>query len=107
MYHSNLDFDKVGRSIVDFLDRFKHELVAEVKNVVSVRERAQSTAREVDEVLSRREAAALLNCSLTTLCHYQKQGVIPFYKAGKKVLFKREELLDAIRKQVRKGGRHE
>lgn len=93
-------------TLVDFLDAFKLDLVAEVSKAIQ-KEIApvHITTRSQDQTLTRREAAKLLDCSLTTLCHYQKEGVIPFYKVGKKVLFKREEILDAIRKQVRKGGK--
>jgi excisionase family DNA binding protein len=104
----NQMLDDARQSFLGFLDAFKSDLIGEVKGTIQ-NEISLTGAHEkkLDQTLSRREAAALLDCSLTTLCQYQKQGTIPYYKVGKKVLFKREELLEAIRKQVKKGGRHE
>ncbi len=99
--------DEARLSLLGFLDAFKSDLIGEVKNTIQNEIAAVKPSEAHDQTLNRREAAALLNCSLATLCQYQKQGTIPYYKAGKKVLFKREELLEAIRKQVGKGGRHE
>jgi excisionase family DNA binding protein len=106
---SKLDLiEKAKASLVDLLDDFKTDLVAEVRK--SMKEELSTTrsiAASPDQTLTRIEAAKLLNCSFTTLCHYQKEGVIPFYKVGKKVLFKREEVLAAIRRQVKKNRSHE
>lgn len=100
--------EKAKLSLVDFLEGFKTDLVTEVrKSLKEEMSMVQSAVKSPDQTLTRREAAKLLDCSLTTLCHYQKEGVIPFYKVGKKVLFKREEILVAIRHQVKNGGRHE
>ena len=97
--------DDAKHSLESFLETFKLDLIGEVKKVVQTEISAvHSVAISPDQTLTRQEAANLLNCSLTTLCHYQKTGAVPFYKVGKKVIFKREELLDSIRKQVKKGG---
>lgn len=104
---NNLGLSQVGKSILDFLDGFKQELVTEIRTAIALEKSSEQPSSNADQVLTRKEAAELLDCSLATLCHYQKQGTIPFYKAGKKVIFRREELLEAIRKQARKGGRHE
>ncbi len=53
----------------------------------------------VDEskMLNRKEACKLLGCSSTTLWNYQRKGLIPFHKVGKKVLFNRSELLNHLK----------
>lgn len=97
--------EEARQSLFEFLETFKLDLIGEVKKAVQIEMAAvQDIAKSPDQVLMRQEAADLLNCSLTTLCQYQKEGKIPFYKVGKKVIFKREELLESIRKQVKKGG---
>lgn len=107
MLNSNLIEDAKVK-FVDFLDAFKLDLISEVSKAIQKEiTTAQSAVNSQDQTLTRREAAKLLNCSFTTLCHYQKEGVIPFYKVGKKVLFKREEILAAIRHQVKNVLRHE
>jgi excisionase family DNA binding protein len=100
--------ERASQSLLGFFEGFKLDLIAEVKEVMQKEIlSARADEKSEEQVLTRQEAAKLLDCSLTTLCHYQKEGVIPFYKVGKKVLFKRKEILDSIRKQVKKGGRHE
>lgn len=105
---NSLLLEKAQYSILEFLEEFQANLLMEVKKTMQQEISSKQTQDvSADEILTRKEAAALLNCSLTTLCHYQKEGIIPFYKAGKKVIFKKQEILDAIRRQVKKGGRHE
>nr|WP_321453525.1 helix-turn-helix domain-containing protein [uncultured Carboxylicivirga sp.] len=45
------------------------------------------------QLLSRQEASEFLRCSLTTLYHHQRNGVIPFYQVGRKILFSKDDLL--------------
>jgi excisionase family DNA binding protein len=51
-----------------------------------------------EELVTRQEAANLLGISLPTLHHYSKHGVIPAYRIGSRVRFKRGELLDCLKK---------
>ncbi|MBS2210264.1 helix-turn-helix domain-containing protein [Carboxylicivirga mesophila] len=53
--------------------------------------------REEKDILTRKEAMELLNCSHSTLYRYQKEGEVPYFKIGKKVLFKKSELLEFIK----------
>ncbi len=48
------------------------------------------------EYWSRKETAKFIGCSLTTLYHYQRKGILPFVKLGNKVLFNKEEVLKAL-----------
>ena len=51
-----------------------------------------------DEIyLSQREAAKFLRVSLPTLISWKKSRRIPFYQHGRKVLFKRSEVLEAMK----------
>lgn len=45
-----------------------------------------------------RQAAKFLNISLPTIIKWKKTGKIPYYQEGRTVLFKKSELLDALRK---------
>jgi excisionase family DNA binding protein len=57
-----------------------------------------------DELLSRKEVASLLQISLPTLHKKQREGKIPFYRMGTRILFKKSEVmksLDAVRKYKR------
>lgn len=50
-----------------------------------------------DQLLNRKQACKLLGCSLTTLYHYQRKGLIPFHKVGRKVLFNRSAILEHLK----------
>jgi excisionase family DNA binding protein len=51
-----------------------------------------------EELVTREQAANLLGISLPTLHHYSKHGIIPAYRIGSRVRFKRGELLDCLKK---------
>jgi excisionase family DNA binding protein len=54
-----------------------------------------------DEIyLSQREAAKFLRVSLPTLISWKKARKIPFYQHGRKVLFKKSEVLEAMKNTV-------
>lgn len=57
--------------------------------------------KDPDEVyLSQREAARFLRVSLPTLISWKKARKIPFYQHGRKVLFKKSEVLEAMKNSV-------
>ncbi|MCX6249815.1 MAG: helix-turn-helix domain-containing protein [Bacteroidetes bacterium] len=57
--------------------------------------------KDPDELyLSQREAARFLRVSLPTLISWKKARKIPFYQHGRKVLFKKSEVLEAMKNSV-------
>lgn len=61
----------------------------------------RSETKEADEVyFSQREAARFLRISLPTLISWKKARKIPFYQHGRKVLYKRSEVLEALKNEV-------
>lgn len=55
-------------------------------------------SNSTDEILlTRSEAAKLLNCNLVTLWRYTRAGLIPYYRVGKKMFFLKSEILKKIR----------
>lgn len=60
------------------------------------RRNTPTTKKENEEYLSRKEVAELLKISLPTLRKYCLDEQIPSYKLGKKVLFKRSEVEQAL-----------
>jgi len=76
-------------SIEDFRAMLKETLV-EVVNEIQLEKESHST------LIGIQEAAALLNLAVTTLYEKTSQRTIPHYKHGKKVMFKKSELLDWV-----------
>lgn len=48
------------------------------------------------EIMSRIETAELLGISLPTLHHWNKVGIIKFYKLGNRTYIKRSEILETL-----------
>lgn len=57
----------------------------------------ESENQEVENLLTRGQTAKLLNCNLVTLWRYTRAGKFPFYRAGRKMFFKRSEILEKIK----------
>lgn len=53
---------------------------------------------EESTLLTIQEASTLLNVSLSTLHSYKKQGKLPFHRIGRRVYFKKTEILEALNK---------
>ena len=57
--------------------------------------------KEPDEVyLSQSETAKFLRMSMPTIISWKKSGKIPFYQRGRKILFKKSEVLDAMKSKI-------
>jgi excisionase family DNA binding protein len=58
----------------------------------------EKTIESEDAYLSQKEAARFLRVSPPTIIKWKKEGKIPYYQEGRTILFKRSELLEALRK---------
>lgn len=59
------------------------------------------SSKDAEVLLTREEAAKMLSISLVTLWKYTKEDVIPAYRIGTKVRYKKSEILLAL-KQMNK-----
>jgi excisionase family DNA binding protein len=57
-----------------------------------------SNQSESEDLLTRKEAANLLGVSLPTLHEYTTRSIIPAYRLGTRVRYKKGEILDCLRK---------
>lgn len=77
-----------------FFQFSKTELKSLLKEIL--REISTEERREVENnttLINIQEAAALLNLAVTTLYEKTSEKTIPHYKHGKKIMFKKSELL--------------
>ena len=58
-----------------------------------------------DGFLTRTQVAELLQVSFPTLHRYQKEGLIPYRKIGRRILYSKCEVLEAIKITKKKVGR--
>ena len=64
------------------------------------------TSQGNNDYLNRKQACDFLGCSTTTLYNYQKNGLIPYYKLGKKIFYRKSEILSLMKiDNSKKGGR--
>ncbi len=70
----------------------------------TIRETLLNTAPPIDpfpakeDLITRKEAAELLHISCTTLQLWTKEGKLPFYRIGRKVFYRRSEVLISLKK---------
>lgn len=76
-------------STSEFLDQIE----ARVKNLLN---NQPVRSIENDKLLTREEASKFLNITLATLNTYTKQGKIKSYRIGSRVIYKTEDLLEAL-----------
>jgi len=50
-----------------------------------------------EEYMSRQDAAAFLHCSLVTLYHYEKNGKLIPLRLGRKILYPKQSLINAMK----------
>lgn len=74
------------------------QLVTELRKVIK-EEQLQNENNQ--ELLTREEAAKLLSISLVTLWKYTKENIIPAYRIGTKIRYKKADILTAL-KQMNK-----
>ena len=73
-----------------------------VRKVISESQALPSPAPEGKELLTRKEAADLAGVCLATLDNKVKAGVLPKYRTGGIVRFRRQEILDAFSQSMLK-----
>lgn len=57
----------------------------------------QKTSENGQEFLTKKQALDILKISAPTLLRYQKEGLIPYYRVGRKVYFKTSEIAEATK----------
>lgn len=65
----------------------------------------QSSVSTTETFISKKETAKRLNCGIRTLDNWMGQGIVPYYKISKKVLFKWSEVESTLKRncQVDRG----
>jgi excisionase family DNA binding protein len=71
-----------------------------LKDLLSLKDDLQhvvmNKAQEEDSTLTADALAGYLNCSKSTVLRYKKNGVFPFYQAGRSFYFKKQEIDEAL-----------
>lgn len=79
------------------------ELIAVISETVKIefeRQNHLSTPPTENEFITRKQTAQILGISLPTLNDYTKRGVIPSYRIGTRVRYKKEEVLKSLNQRL-------
>lgn len=93
-YYSCIKITRMESLIITTPTELK-ELITEAIKAIPYSE--PIITKEVDEsLLDKKQAAKMLNVSLATIDNYRRNGMIPSYRIGSAVRFKKSELLRSI-----------
>jgi excisionase family DNA binding protein len=76
----------------------KNDLLADFKNILYGFIITEKTTIPENQLLTRNETAKLLSVSLVTLWDWTKKDLIPAYRIGNKVRYKKSEVLESLQK---------
>jgi len=79
-------------------NEFKKLIIEAVKEVTLQNDLFDTQKEERLIYLDQREAAKFLRISLPTIIRWKKANKIPYYQEGRKVLFRKDELLKVLQK---------
>lgn len=71
-----------------------------VQNVVSENQ-PETSAAEKEEHFNIPQCAKFLQCTVVSIHNYKKKG-LPYYRIGRKILFKKSEVLEFMKKKFNK-----
>ncbi len=89
-----MDNSNPFKEIFDELEQIK-ALLQQQQNHFNAAPKEQTE----EEYLTRKEVSALLKISLVTLNDWTSQGVIPAYKIGTRVRYRKSDVIDALQKK--------
>lgn len=75
------------------LDKLENAILALCENKKS------ETDKNTSELITRNEVSEILRVSLVTLNDWTKKGLLPAYKCGNRVYYKRSEVTEALKKK--------
>jgi hypothetical protein len=68
-------------------------------------EKPQASSEDKEEHFSINQLMEFLDCTKTTIHNYKNRG-LPYYRIGRKLIFKKSEVLDFMRKNVKRSSLH-
>ncbi|WP_268847829.1 helix-turn-helix domain-containing protein [Flavobacterium aestivum] len=73
---------------------FKNEILKGIKDCLA--DFATTLQSESDQLLTREETAKMLSVSLVTLWDWTRKDIIPAYRIGNKIRYKKSEVLKSL-----------
>lgn len=80
------------------IEDLKNELIIEFKLLLKTFLEQQE---KTDELLTRQETAKILKVSLVTLWDWTKKDILPAYRIGNKIRYKKREVFESLKNRNR------
>ena len=81
-----------------------HDSIDQLSEILDSMPKDGTTSHNDDEYLCDKEVAYMLKVSRRTLSEYRSNGTLPYYVLGGKVLYKRSEIEQALKREY--NGKH-
>ena len=81
-----------------------HESIDQLSEILDSMPKDSAALQHDDEYLCDKEVAYMLKVSRRTLSEYRSNGTLPYYVLGGKVLYKRSEIEQALKREY--NGKH-
>jgi hypothetical protein len=91
MKHNQITIDNIS------FDELKSKITEVINNRLRLINYGQ--IKEVEELLTVEETLTILKCSKQALWNWRKNGILPSYRMGNRVYYKRSEIFTKLIKQ--------
>lgn len=81
-------------------DEFKESIRSIVKELMPQQKKSAEKLSFTDELLTVEETLKLLKCSKQALWNWRKNGILPSYRLGNRVYYKKSDIYNKLVKQV-------
>lgn len=81
-------------------DEFKESIRSIVNELMPQTKKNSEKPSSTDELLTVEETLKLLKCSKQALWNWRKNGILPSYRLGNRVYYKRSDIFNKLIKQV-------
>ncbi|WP_370226544.1 helix-turn-helix domain-containing protein [Mesoflavibacter sp.] len=81
-------------------DEFKESIRSIVKELVPKQKNKLEKLPSTEELLTVDETLKLLKCSKQALWNWRKNGILPSYRLGNRVYYKKSDIFNKLVKQV-------
>jgi len=80
-------------------EEFKESIRSIVKELMPQQKKNSEKLPSTDELLTVEETLKLLKCSKQALWNWRKNGILPSYRLGNRVYYKKSDIFDKLVKQ--------
>jgi predicted DNA-binding transcriptional regulator AlpA len=81
-------------------DEFKESIRSIVRELMPQQKKNSKNIQTTDDLLTDEETLKLLKCSKQALWNWRKNGILPSYRLGNRVYYKKSDIFNKLVKQI-------